>query len=123
MSASPMGVPGWPLLAFSTASIERPLMVLTASWICWGLYSRGMANLLQQDRVDRDSLELCVAARLAREGEKEQKDREDQEGGGGSELRSVQRQHSLDRLKPKRGSGLRPSRPCGTRSRWSSPGR
>jgi len=43
-----------------------------------------MANLLQQDRVDRDSLELCVAARLAREGEKEQKDREDQEVGAGA---------------------------------------
>src|ERR1017187_7766753 len=66
MSASPMGVPGWPLLAFSTASIERPLMVLTASWICWGLYSRGMANLLQQDRVDRSATIALLAPSVSR---------------------------------------------------------
>src|ERR1051325_1025561 len=42
MSESPIGVPGWPLLAFSTASMDSVLMVLTTSSICFGLYSRAM---------------------------------------------------------------------------------
>src|SRR5271166_2912928 len=46
MSASPMGVPGWPLSAFSTASIDRVLIVLTASSMVLGSYSRAMNMLL-----------------------------------------------------------------------------
>src|SRR5687767_9651227 len=42
MFARPIGVPGWPLFAFSTASIARVLIVLTASSICFGEYSRAI---------------------------------------------------------------------------------
>ena len=37
MSAAPMGMPGWPLLACWTASAESMRMVLTAFWTSSGL--------------------------------------------------------------------------------------